>query len=66
MYIYVSCVTCVEATNAMALKLAVSIVPLVPESDVADSLHARMRFNLGDSGTPRRGLEGTVCRKTRV
>jgi len=50
----------------MALKLAVSIVPLVPESDVADSLHARMRFNLGDSGTPRRGLEGTVCRKTRV
>jgi len=48
MDIYVSCVIRVEATNAMTWKLAVSVVPLVPESEDADSLYVKMSFKLDD------------------
>jgi hypothetical protein len=40
---------CVEATNAMTWKLAVSVVPLVPENKDADSLYVKMSFRLGDN-----------------
>jgi len=51
MYIYVPCVTCVEAMNPMIWKLAVSVVPLAPASENADSLYD---FEY----VPTRGIEG--------
>lgn len=40
---------CVEATNAMTWKLAVSGVPLVPEIKDDDSHYVKMIFRLGDN-----------------
>jgi hypothetical protein len=40
---------CVEAMNPMVWKLAVSVVPLAPASENADSLLVKMSFRLGDN-----------------
>lgn len=49
MYIYAPCVICIEAINTMVRKLVVTVDPLVPESENADSLIVKMSFRLGDN-----------------